>query len=136
MLLVIVVTHFSNPALNLLQQPFDVSMLLVRTGNSYIMMLAVCTLQFWLGLRFRNFIVPIAVGLVLWITGMILMFEESNLVQFFPYSFQTFPLISKLQPKITQVAWTSVGYGTLFPAAWFPGFPKEKTDVLTAIPVL
>jgi lantibiotic transport system permease protein len=127
--MVIVVTHFSNPALNLLHQPFDATGLLVRTANTYLVMLALCTFQFWLGLRYRNFIIPIAVGLVLWITGMTLIFEESNLANFFPYSFQIFPLVAKLQPKMAQVAWTSAGYATMF---LLVGFLDFRTRRLTA----
>jgi hypothetical protein len=126
MSLVTVVTHFSEPALNLLYQPFDANTLVVRTANSYITMLALCSLQFWLGLRFRNFIVPTAVGLVLWIIGITLVFEESNLLDFYPYSFQIFPSTSKLQPKLTQVAWTSVGYATLFLLLGFLDFRRRR----------
>lgn len=126
MCLVIVITHFSNPALNLLHQPFDAFKLLLRTTNTYIMMLAMGTLQFWLGLRYRNFIIPIAVGLVLWITGMVFIFEESKIVDLFPYSFQVFPIVSKLQPKLTQVAWSSVGYATLFLVLGFLDFKRRR----------
>ncbi|MGN6402077.1 MAG: ABC transporter permease [Flavisolibacter sp.] len=126
MLVMVVVAHFSNPALHLLHQPFDAYALLLRTVNTYMMMLALCSLQFWLGLRYRNFIIPIAVGLVLWITGMVLIFEESNAVHFFPYSFQVFPLVSKLQPKMAQVAWTSAGYAALFLLLGFLDFRKRR----------
>jgi hypothetical protein len=126
MSLVIVATHFFDPTLNLLHQPFDATRLMVRTANSYITMLALCSLQFWLGLRFRNFIIPTAVGLVLWIIGITLVFEESNLLDFFPYSFQIFPSSSKLQPKMTQVAWTSVGYAALFLLLGFMDFRRRR----------
>lgn len=124
--LVIVVTYFSNPALNLLQQPFDAVGLVVRTANTYSAMLALCTFQFWLGLRYRNFIIPIAVGLVLWITGTVLIFEESSLVDFFPYSFQVFPIVSKLQPKMAQVAWISVAYTAIFLLLGFIDFRRRR----------
>jgi hypothetical protein len=125
--LVIVVMHFSDPARNLLQQPFDVTQLLVRTANTYITMLAVCAFQFWLGLRFRNFIIPTAVGFVLWITGMMMSFEfKSSLVDFFPYSFQTFPFVPEFQPKMAQVAWTSAGYAMLFLLLGFLDFRRRR----------
>jgi hypothetical protein len=127
--LAIVVTHFNQPALNLLHQPFDATRLLLRTTNSYVMMLAMCALQFWLGLRFRNFVVPVAVGLLLWIAGIMIIFEDSTLVDVFPYSFQVFPFDAKLQPKLTRVAWTSVGYATLF---LFFGFLDFRRRRLTA----
>ena len=125
--LAIVATHFFHPALDLLHQPFDATRLLARTANAYVTMLALCTFQFWLGLRFRNFIIPTAVGFALWITGMMMSLEfQSSLVDFFPYSFQTFPFLSTLQPKITQVAWTSVGYATLFLLLGFLDFRRRR----------
>jgi hypothetical protein len=126
MALVILATHFFDPTLNLLHQPLDATRLLVRTANSYITMLALCSLQFWLGLRFRNFIIPTGVGLVLWIIGITLVFEESHLVDFFPYSFQIFPSSSKLQPKLPQIAWTSVGYAALFLLLGFLDFRRRR----------
>ncbi|RYG53829.1 MAG: hypothetical protein EOO01_03305 [Chitinophagaceae bacterium] len=127
--LVIVVTHITNPELNLLHQHFDASGLLIRTVNTYIMILALCTIQFWIGLRFRNFIIPIAVGLVLWITGMVLIFEESSLAAFFPYSFQIFPFVSKFQPKMSQVAWISVAYAAIFLVLGFLDFRSKRLTV-------
>lgn len=127
MLVVILITHFSNPSLNLIHQPLDVSKLLLRTTNSYFLMLAMCSLQFWLGLRFRNFIIPLAVGLVLWIFGIILMFEESHLVHYYPYSFQVFPAVAKLQGRMTQVVWTSVGYAAAFILFAFIDFKSRKS---------
>lgn len=127
MTLAIVVTHFFDPTLNLLHQPFDATRLLVRTGNTYITMLAVCAFQFWLGLRFRNFVVPTAVGFVLWITGMMMALEfHSSLVNYFPYSFQIFPFSPQLQSKMTQIAWTSAGYATLFLLLGFLDFRRRR----------
>jgi hypothetical protein len=123
----VVVTHFVDPALNLLHQPFDAPRLLVRTVNTYVTILGVCAFQFWLGLRFRNFIIPTAVGLGLWFTGMMMTFEfKSDLVTVFPYSLQTFPFIQQLQPKMSQVAWTSVGYAGLFLVLGFLDFRRRR----------
>lgn len=125
--LAIVATHFFDPALDLLNQPLNVTRILVYTANAYITMLAICAFQFWLGLRFRNFIIPTAVGLVLWIAGMMMSFEyQSGIVYYFPYSFQTFPFITKLQPKLTQVAWTSAGYAALFLLLGFLDFRRRR----------
>ncbi|HEU4633022.1 MAG TPA: ABC transporter permease [Flavisolibacter sp.] len=125
--LVTLATHFIDPGLDLFNQPFDAARLLVRTANIYITMLAICAFQFWLGLRFRNFIIPTAVGFGLWIAGMMMSFEfNSNLVAFFPYSFQTFPFVPRLQPKLTQVAWTSAGCATLFLLLGFLDFRRKR----------
>ncbi|GAB4091121.1 ABC transporter permease [Flaviaesturariibacter terrae] len=125
--LVIVLIHFADPARNLLSQPFDATRLLTATATTYITMLALCTFQFWLGLRFRNFVVPIAIGLTLWITGMMISIEfQSGLVNFFPYSFQTFPYLPKLQPKIAQACWASAANALLFLGFGFLDFRKRR----------
>ncbi len=123
---VIVIVHLMHPEFKIFDQPFNGSKVLTYNVNLYIAVLAISAIQFWLGLRFKNFIVPIAVGIALWITGMMMTFEfKSNLMDFFPYSFQTFPLMPELQPKMTQVAWTSAGYATLFLLLGFLDFRKK-----------
>lgn len=125
--LAIVLMHVSDPSRNLLGQPFDLTRLLASLANTYITMLALCTFQFWLGLRFRNFVIPIAIGLTLWIAGMMMSFEfKSDLVDFFPYSFQTFPFITQFQSKLTQVAWTSAGYTMVFLLLGFLDFRRRR----------
>ncbi|RYY60070.1 MAG: hypothetical protein EOO12_15590 [Chitinophagaceae bacterium] len=52
---VIVVMHFNDPSRHLLSQPFNAMKLLIDSANAYVTMLALCAFQFWLGLRFRNF---------------------------------------------------------------------------------
>ncbi|RYY97824.1 MAG: hypothetical protein EOO11_09800 [Chitinophagaceae bacterium] len=125
--LVVLATHFLHPALNLLGQPLHVAQLLARTANTYITMLAICAIQFWMGLRFRNFVIPTAVGFVLWVTGLMLALEfKSGLVEYFPYSFQVFPFSTQLHAKLPQVAWTSAGYAALFLLLGFLDFRKRR----------
>jgi lantibiotic transport system permease protein len=123
----VVITHFVHPSLNLLHQPLNVRRLAVLIANAYVTMLALCALQFWLGLRFRNFVIPTAVGFVLWITGMMMVLEfRSGMSAYYPYSFQNFPYMAQFQPKVAQVAWTSVGYATLFLLLGFLDFRKRR----------
>jgi hypothetical protein len=127
--LVFVVMHFSIPSLNLLNQPLDIVALLVRTANSYVTMLSLCTFQFWLGMRYRNFIIPTGIGFALWITAMmmVLMPEfESGFVKYFPYSLPTLPHVSKFQPEMNQIALTALGYAMLFLLLGFLDFRKRR----------
>jgi lantibiotic transport system permease protein len=115
MLLTIVGVNIIKPSLNLFRQPLNGSTVLVNAANAYILLLAVCAIQFWMGLRFRNFIVPIGIGLALWLTGTILAVQyNSKLTSYFPYSFHAVPVSKILKPQLTQVAWTSLGYALLF----------------------
>jgi lantibiotic transport system permease protein len=127
MSLVIVAIHFCNPERHIFNQPFDAAKLFISIGNSYVTMLAICAFQFWLGLRFRNFIIPTAIGFVLWITGMMMVLEfKSDMIEYFPYSFPTFSFIYTLQPKLAQVAWTSVAYATVFLLLGFLDFRRRR----------
>ncbi|GAA4323139.1 ABC transporter permease [Flaviaesturariibacter amylovorans] len=127
MAVAVLVMHVARPDLHLLEQPFDFGRVALRTGNMYVTMLAVCALQFWLGLRFRNFVVPTAVGFVLWVTGMMMALEfRTALVDYFPYCFHLFPLSPQLQPRLPQVAWTSAGYTFLFLGLGFLDFRRRR----------
>lgn len=127
MTVAIVIAHFAIPELDLLHQPFDPQRLLLRTGNAYVTILAVCALQFWLGLRFRNFIVPCAVGLAFWLTAVIMTLEyKSPMMAYFPYSFQIYPLMPHLQAKTSQIMWTSLGYAVLFLGLGFSDFRRRR----------
>ena len=126
MFLTIVGVNFIKPSLNLFEHPLDGSRVLVNAANAYILCLAICAIQFWVGLRFTNFIVPIGIGFALWLTGTIMAVQyKSNLVFYFPYSFNAFPVSTKLKSQLTQVAWTSLGYALLFLIVGFFDFRRR-----------
>lgn len=129
MFLTIVGVNFIKPTLNLFKHPLNGSTVLVNAANAYILLLAVCAIQFWIGLRFRNFIVPIGIGFALWLTGTIMAVQyKSNLVYYFPYSFHAFPVSTKLKSQLTQVAWTSLGYALLFLIVGFFDFRRRTVS--------
>ena len=129
MFLTIVGINFIKPTLNLFEHPLNGSTVLINAANAYILLLAVCAIQFWMGLRFRNFIVPIGIGFALWLTGTIMAVQyKSNLVYYFPYSFHAFPVSTKLKSQLTQVAWTSLGYALLFLIVGFFDFRRRTVS--------
>lgn len=127
MFLSIFIANIFDPELNLWQYPLNGYTVLVNAVNAYITMLAICSIQFWMGLRFKNFIVPIAVGLALWLTGLLLALEfHSSLANYFPYSFQVFHVFPNYKPALDQVAWTSFGYAALFLFFGYLDFKRRK----------
>lgn len=129
MFLAIAGINFIKPNLNLFKHPLNGCTVLVNAVNAYILLLAVCAIQFWIGLRSRNFIVPIGIGFALWLTGTIMTVQyKSNLVFYFPYSFHAFPVSIKLKPQLTQVAWTSLGYALLFLTVGFFDFRRRTVS--------
>ena len=129
MFLTIVGINFIKPTLNLFEHPLNGRTVLVNAANAYILLLAVCAIQFWIGLRSRNFIVPIGIGFALWLAGTIMAVQyKSNLVYYFPYSFSAFPVSTKLKSQLTQVAWTSLGYALLFLIVGFFDFRRRTVS--------
>jgi hypothetical protein len=121
-----IAAHFIDPTLDLLNQPLNGYTVLVRAANAYVTALAVCALQFWIGLRFKNFIIPIAIGLAFWLIGTIMALEyKSSLANYFPYSFQVFPIFPKFKSALDQVAWTSFGLAILFLLMGFFDFKRR-----------
>jgi len=129
MFLAIVGINFIKPSLNLFNHPLNGSAVLINAVNAYILLLAVCAIQFWMGLRCRNFIIPIGIGLVLWLAGTIMAVQyKSNLVAYFPYSFHAFPVSTKWIPPYSQIAWTSLGYALLFLIVGFFDFRRRTVS--------
>ena len=127
MTIAVVLIHYFKPTLNLLQHSFDVSRFVKPMGNTYITILAMCSFQYWLALRFRNFVVPTAIGFVFWISGLVMVLEyKSSFMLYFPHSLQVFPFASKFQSQMTQVVWTSSAYAVLFLILGFLDFRRRR----------
>jgi lantibiotic transport system permease protein len=127
MFLTVVAINFIKPSLNLFKDPLNGTAVLVNAVNAYILLFAISAIQFWLGLRFRNFIIPIGIGLALWLSGTIMAVQyKSDLVFYFPFSFPAFPVSAKLKSHVTQGAWTSLGYAFLFFVVGFFDFRRRK----------
>jgi lantibiotic transport system permease protein len=115
MFLAIAIANFIDPGLQLFSHPLNGGTVLLNAANAYLTMLALCAIHFWLGIRFKNFIVSIALGLALWLGGTLLALQFNSITSiYFPYSFQAISLSVKLKPYFNQVAWTSVVYALLF----------------------
>jgi hypothetical protein len=127
MFIAICIANVAVPSMGFFKHSLDGNSVFTNAAYTYFTMLALCTIQFWLGLRFKNFIVPIAVGLALWLTGTVMVLEyKSGLAYYFPYSFHAFSLSPKYKPHLSQAAWTSAGYTVLFLTACFFDFRKRE----------
>jgi hypothetical protein len=125
--IVVIATSFIRPELNMLQHSFNLYPVLVEYAHVYISVLAICAIQFWIGLRSKNFIVPIAIGIACWMAGTIMVFQyKSGASPYFPYSFHGIRLSPVFSPLLSQVEWTSFGYSILFFVLGFLDFKRRK----------
>jgi hypothetical protein len=84
-------------------------LLIVKT---YFSVLAITSIQYWLSLHFRNFIIPVGIGLGLLITGFII--HQWEQLYYYPY---TYPLVS-FWPDFKKIP-GFVYKAQLFDAMWF-----------------
>jgi lantibiotic transport system permease protein len=85
--------------------------------KTFVALLGIISIQYWLSLRIKNFIVPIAIGLALLITGMIIQQWEHIYKVPYAYPFLTFMSISGggLKGKLFQNhELNSIGYFATF----------------------
>lgn len=80
--------HSLNPAYRLTAGSIAWDNLLLITCRVYLGCLAVSVIQYWLSLRFRNFVIPLGLGLGLWITGIVLM--DWDKIIYYPYVYSAF----------------------------------------------
>lgn len=87
--------------------------------RSFIATLGIVGLQFWLSFRIKNFIIPLGVGMVLIVTGLIV-YKAPEAV-YFPYGYNLLSLFSTSADKdMLQMLWFptvslySLGYFALF----------------------
>jgi hypothetical protein len=86
---------FSGLMVNLINNSYPLlfdtihwKIMFTMTCRIYVGTLAVTAIQYWLSLRFRNFIVPLGIGIGLWITGIVLMDWEK--IIYYPYIYSAF----------------------------------------------
>ena len=127
MFLAAVIGHFAMPELDLLNQPLSVQTIIVNAANTYVCVFAICVVQFWLGLRSRNFLIPIAVGLVLWFVGIMMVLEyKSVFAKYYPYSYNIFAVTPNLKNQLNIVEWMSLAFGVGMGMLGFLDFRRKK----------
>jgi len=81
-------------------------------GKIYFAVLAITAIQYWISLRFRNFIAPVGIGLALLITGFII--HEWDHLYYYPYMYPAISFIKDFEKKPGFVATSQ-----WFDLAWF-----------------
>jgi lantibiotic transport system permease protein len=101
-------------------------LLLVNT-QTWILILGVSAIQFFLALRFKNFIGPLAIGLAGWFSAPMMIFEfKTDMVQYNPYAFTIFTVTSNNLKSLSTYQWYSVITAVLFLTLSFWELNKRK----------
>ncbi|HEV7333286.1 MAG TPA: ABC transporter permease [Flavisolibacter sp.] len=115
------------PGIRLSQHAFDWNVVLRFNGQTFAAILGVLGFQFWMGLRSRSFLLPIGLGVGLWILSAILAFEYKWAhADKFPFAFPFLSVYPKYAAKVPMMLWYSAGYFLLFVVLAFVDFRFRK----------
>ena len=119
--------HFLDPSLNVFHNPFNWKSILSLNVNSYLAILAISALQFWMGLHFRNFIIPIGIGFAMWVVASMMTMElHMDEARYFPYAFSIYSVSSKFNDILPSIQFLSLGYAVVFLLLGFLDFRRRK----------
>jgi hypothetical protein len=116
MILVAVTSNLINPDFLFLKNKIDWEMLVKLNFKTYISILGISAIQYWLSLRFKNFVVPIGIGLGLGIGSLVAWASKWVYIYKYPYSFPVLTLqgMKPGRPLIENHEWSSIGVFAFF----------------------
>jgi lantibiotic transport system permease protein len=119
--------HLKEPSLHVLNQALNGYEIIMLRINSYMVLLGLCAIQFWLGLRFKNFIIPISIGIACYFAGNILVMQfKGSLILYFPYTLFLYSGLPEYQSKVIGANWYSLAYAAVFLAIGFFDFRRKR----------
>lgn len=105
-----------QPQVNFHQYPVDWPAWFVNNMISYSSILALTSFVFWIGIRSRNFLVPIGISVVMWIATVAIAENDVNSTVgvHFPFAFPALMSLKKYEDVRELLAWRSLGYEVVF----------------------
>jgi lantibiotic transport system permease protein len=122
--------HFLKPGFHFSEHSFNWNKWILSNFKTYLSIFAISAVQFWMGMRYKNFIAPIGIGLVLWMAAGVMVFEfHWEHAEFFPHAYPVLSLLSVInKPEIILFGiyeWASIGYAVFFLLLAFVDFNKK-----------
>lgn len=112
-----VIANLMNSKFMFIHRGIDWPTLMRLNGKVYLAVLGVSAFQYWLSLRFKNFIASLGIGLALMVVGMVALINHSHYVYKWPYCYPTLSydfLQMKGRPFLENHEWNSLGYFVFF----------------------
>jgi lantibiotic transport system permease protein len=130
LILAAIIPNFFNSRFTFLSRPIDWAQVARLNIKTFISLTAIISFQYWLSLRFRNFIVPIGIGLGLLVTALILYQFRWEHIYKVPYAFPVLTMegIRETEFKLQNHELNAIGYCIFFTTLAFLDmrFRKER----------
>ena len=109
------IVSFIYPAFKFFDYDLNLKKVLVSTLQTYVSVLAISAFLFWIGMRFKSFIIPIALGMFFWFVTALLLFEYHwQHTDKFPFAFPLLLPFPKYESAVPFILWCSGGYTVFF----------------------
>ncbi len=124
-----VLIDFVTPKFTFLERNIDWKTLLRLNVKTYISILGISAFQYWMSLRFKNFVAPVGIGLALVIGAVVSLNLNWPHIYKYPY---TYPLLSydsmkkTSGPFLENHEWNSIGYFAFFMLVGFLDMKLRK----------
>lgn len=106
---------------------FDIYRILTVNTQTWILSFGLSSIQFWLSLRFRNFVAPVGIGVAGWFLAPMMLFQfKTTLIEFYPYAFTILSVMPDYKAGIITYQWYSIITMLLFLGLGFTEFSKRK----------
>jgi len=102
------------PAYGMFDHPIQAIVLVTSTCKSIVCVLGMSSALFWLGMRSKNFIIPLVVGFLIWIVSSTTTFDQSVSINLNPFSYLMFASFAEEGASITLVAVYSIAWCAVF----------------------
>jgi lantibiotic transport system permease protein len=107
--------HFMDASVGQGKPSVDIYSIFSINTKLYLSILAISALQFWLGLRFRNFVTSVATGILLWAIACIVLLQmHGSAPHLFPYAYPAMSMFPIYEEKLPGIQFASVAYAILF----------------------
>lgn len=121
------VIGFIYPHYNLFSNPIEMQFLLTSTFKSLVCVLGISGAEFWLGMRFRNFVIPIVLAFLMWMVASTTTFDvHMSGATFNPFSYLAFASFARPGSAVAWVMLASVAWCVLFLAGGYIEFVKRR----------
>lgn len=98
-----------RPEAGFAQHSLDWGTFLLSNGKAYGSLLALSAVQYWMGIRFRNFILPVGLGFSLWFIGGLVGLElQSPYIEYYPHAFSILIVYPKFEHLVDVLLWRSL----------------------------
>lgn len=124
-----VVTNLINARFTFFHHAIDWQNLIKLNFKTYISILGISAIQYWLSLRFKNFIAPMGIGLALLVGSLIAMGFHWEHVYKLPFAFPILTLDYMKQPHrpfLENHEWNSIAYFLVFTLIGFLDMKLRK----------